>query len=142
MYHIHTQAHFITKMIFIFTIIHLIFLQVMYSQINGEWAGWQSCGIWARTKFAKPLPTHKTILYHHWWINGQYVVETIIEWNNLDSNLLNSENFDIFKIIFLNLSDPNQTVFLTATILKELYWSHELYWSPRVKSFTWAQIQV
>ena len=45
---------------------------------------------------------------------------SIIEWNNLDPNLLNSGNFGVFKKIFLNLLDPNQTILLTAAILRGL----------------------
>ena len=38
-----------------------------------------------------------------------------------------SDNFEInfSKIIILDLLDPNQTVFLTASILRVLDWSHD-----------------
>ena len=49
---------------------------------------------------------------------------TIIEWNNQDSNLCYSENFGIFKNIFINLLDTKHTV-LTAAITRGLTRSHD-----------------
>ena len=64
----------------------------------------------------------------HNFYKNSFFSSLIIEWNNLDPNLCNSVqrnlcNSEILvfsKIIFLNLLDPNQTVFLTAAILRAL----------------------
>ena len=44
----------------------------------------------------------------------------MVEWKKLDSKFRNSENFGISKIIFFDLLDISQTVFLIAAILQGL----------------------
>ena len=61
---------------------------------------------------------------HNFYMN-LYYPSTIIEWKRLDSKLRNSENFGISKIIFFDLLDISQTVFLIAAILQGLDWSQD-----------------
>ena len=53
---------------------------------------------------------------------------TINEWNILDSKLRNSESLGIFKNINFEFIDPNQAIFITATIKRGLTTT-----PPRVK---------
>ena len=43
---------------------------------------------------------------------------TVISWNKLDLTIWNPKSFGIFKKIFLKELDANQTVFMTAIIIK------------------------
>ena len=55
---------------------------------------------------------------------NSFFPSSIIEWSNLDPKLHNSENFGNFKIYniqnILEFIRPNQTVFLTAAVLRGL----------------------
>ena len=65
----------------------------------------------------------KLFIKHNFYKN-YFFPSSIIEWNNLDPNLLNSENFGIFKNNLLEFI-RFKPVFLTATMLRGLDWSHD-----------------
>ena len=55
----------------------------------------------------------------HRFYKNSFFPSSIIEWNNLEPNLCNSENFGIFKNNILKFIRP-KPVFLPAAILRGL----------------------
>ena len=56
----------------------------------------------------------------HNFYKNSFFPSFITEWNNLDSNLRNSENFGIFKKNILEFIRPKPNSFLNAAILRGL----------------------
>ena len=69
------------------------------------------------TRNAENIPLFN--IKHNFYKNS-FFLSSIIEWNNLDPKLRNSENFGIFKNNIPKFIRPKQTVFLTAAILRGL----------------------
>ena len=67
------------------------------------------------TRNAENIPLFN--IKHNFYKNS-FFPSSIIEWNNLDPKLCNSENFGIFKNIFKSIRP--KPVFSTAAILKGL----------------------